>query len=360
MIKRALDQVILASLVSIALLNGGCKKAVDGDSTLVASNASKEVNLAIWTNYVTPEILADFESQTGLKVNVSNYSSNEELLAKLQAGAEGYDVAVPSDYMVVVMKQLGLLQAIDLTKVQNRVDLDPRVMKQYYDPQNELSLPFSWGTVGIAVNTKAIKSPIVGWKDLFENKELTGRFTLLDDVREALGAALKSHSKSFNSKNSEDLALGKQTLIELKKKVKGFTSETMAGLVNGEMMAAHAYSVDALMASHETKGLVQYVIPQEGCTFWVDNLVIPKGAKNKDGAYKLIDFLLSAKVGAARAQRLYSAPSNQKAMDLIPQALKDNRGLFPDPSVLKKCEMLEDLGDAMVQWDRIWTEVKAH
>jgi spermidine/putrescine transport system substrate-binding protein len=163
------------------------------------------VNLAIWSHFVTDEILSDFEKQTGLKVVVSNYASNEELLAKIQAGAEGYDVAVPSDYMVEAMRNLKLLLPLDQAKVANARSLDPKTLKKYYDPENKFSLPFSWGTTGIAYNQKLIKTPIRSWKDLFENKELTGKFTLLDDVRETLGAALKMQAYSLNSKSLPEL-----------------------------------------------------------------------------------------------------------------------------------------------------------
>jgi spermidine/putrescine-binding protein len=144
-----------------------------------------------------------------------------------------------------------------------------------------------------------------------------------------------------------------------KKRAKGFTSETQANLINGEVLAAHAYSVDGLMSSAQTKGAIQYVIPDEGCTLWIDNLVIPQGAKNVEGAHKLINHLLDAQVGVARAKALFSAPANKDSMALLPQELKDNQGLFPKPEQLAKCEMLEDLGETLTTWDRIWTEVKA-
>ncbi|MDB5038182.1 MAG: potD [Bacteriovoracaceae bacterium] len=354
-----MKKIVSALIVISSLLSLGCKQKSTGSSTPEAAQSSKVVNLSIWTNFITPELLSEFEKRTGIKVQVSNYSSNEELLAKIQAGAEGYDVAVPSDYMVVAMNQLGLLLPLDLQKISNYKDLDPRVLKKYYDPSNKVSVPFSWGTTGIAVNHKLTKAAILGWKDLFETKEIAGKFTLLDDVRETLGAALKMQGFSLNTKNPAELEKAKAVLLEAKKRAKGFTSEPLAGLVNGEMVVAHAYSVDALMASQKTQGAVQYVLPVEGCTFWVDNLVIPKGAKNIDAAHQLIDFLLEPKTGAERAKTLFSAPSNKKSFALLSKELQENAGLFPDEKKLAKCEMLEDLGESLVLWDRIWTEVKA-
>jgi spermidine/putrescine transport system substrate-binding protein len=345
-----------------SLISMGCtKEKAAGAAANQAAEASKlkVVNLTVWTNFVTPEMLDEFEKKTGYKVQVSNYSSNEELLAKIQAGAQGYDVAVPSDYMVAAMRNLGLLNELDLTKISNAKNLDPQVVKQYYDPANQLSLPFSWGTTGIAFNQKALKAPLHSWKDLFEGKELTGKFTLLDDVRETLGAALKMQGLSLNSKDNAALEKGKVVLVAAKARAKGFTSETLAGLVNGEMAAAHSYSSDALMASSKTHGAIQYIIPEEGCTIWIDNLVIPKGAKNLEGAHALINFLLEPKVQAERAKLLFSAPSNKDSLALLPKDLQENRSLFPDKAKLAKCEMLQDLGESLGQWDRIWTEVKA-
>ncbi len=346
-------------IASVSLLGIGCKPSTTTTSSTGSAATAKTVNLAIWTNFVSPEILAKFEADTGIKVSVSNYSSNEELLAKLQAGAEGYDVAVPSDYMVAAMASLSLLEPIDLSKITNFKSLDPKVLKKYYDTENKVSVPFSWGTTGIAYNQKMVKTPLKGWKDLLANKELTGKFTLLDDVRETLGAALKMQALSLNTKANADLEKGKKVLLDAKKRLKGFTSETLAGLVNGEMAAAQAYSVDALMASEKTKGAVQYVIPEEGCTVWIDNLVIPKGAKNIEAAHMLINYLIDAKVGAERSKTLFSAPSNKDSLALLPAELKNNRSLFPDEKQLAKCEMLEDLGDDLAGWDRVWTEVKA-
>lgn len=331
-----------------------------GNSANEAKSASKVVNLAIWTNSIAPEILEKFEKSTGIMVRVSNYSSNEELLAKLQAGADGYDIAVPSDYMVLVMKNLGLIQSIDGSRISQLSDLNPKVLKQYYDPKNEFSLPFGWGTTGIAVNKKMVKSEIRGWKDLFETKELAGKYTLLDDVRETLGAALRSQSLSLNTKDKADLEKGKKILVDAKSHVKGFTSETLAGLVNREMAVAQAYSCDALLASSQTKGDVQYVIPVEGCTLWIDNLVMPKGAKNIEAAYQLMNFLLSPEVAASRTRLLFSAPANLKSLSLLSEDLRNNKGLFPDDKVLAKCEMVQDLGESMALWERIWTEVKAN
>jgi len=350
--------VLLVVLISIARCT---KKAPEAPNATAdaQSDASKVVNLAIWSNYLSPELVTEFEKKTGTKVQISNYSSNEELLAKLQAGATGYDVVVPSDYMVFAMSQLGLIRELDRAKLTNYKSLDPKYLGKKYDPTNKFSVPYDVGTTGIAINRAAFKGTVKSWKDLFTSPELAGKFTLLDDVRETLGAALKSQGYSLNSKNPEELAKAKDLLVKNRSRVKAFTSEPMMPLVNGETLVAHAYMSDALQARRQTQGKIDYIIPEEGATLWIDNLVIPTGAQHVTAAHAFINFLLEPKSNASTVMNVLVSPANKDAFALLPKDLQQNPALFPGPQVMKKLEMLEDLGDALAQWDRIWTEVKA-
>jgi spermidine/putrescine transport system substrate-binding protein len=319
----------------------------------------KVVNLAIWSNYVSPDTLGQFEKKTGIKVQMSNYSSNEELLAKLQAGASGYDVAVPSDYMVFAMSHLGLLQKLDYKQIPNSSEVSGKFLKKTFDPSNEFSIPYDWGTTGIAVNRSLYKGQIKGWKDLFNNPDLAGKMTLLDDVRETLGAALKSLGYSLNTKNPAELAKAEELLFKVRPRVKAFTSEPMMPLVNGETAVAHAYMSDALQARKQTGGKIEYIIPEEGATLWIDNLVIPKGAAHVEEAHDLINFLLEPHSNAATVMAVFVAPTEKDTVALLPPDMQKDPALFPQGAALDHLEMLEDLGGALAQWDRIWTEVKA-
>jgi spermidine/putrescine transport system substrate-binding protein len=352
----------LSTLVLLASLAGCTPKpgAPVGSATAPATGGgAKVVNLAIWSNYVSPELLADFQKRTGIQVQVANYSSNEELLAKLQAGASGYDVAVPSDYMVFAMIKLGLLHELDYSQLPNSKALDPHYLKKAYDPDNKFSVPYDWGTTGIAINRSLYKGEIKGWKSLFGNAELAGKFTLLDDVRETIGAALKAQGFSLNTKNPDELAKAKALLLQNRSKIKAFTSEPMMPLVNGETPVAHAYLSDALQARKQTGGKIEYVIPEEGGTLWIDNLVIPNGAQHLKEAHEFINFLLEPKSNVTTVMSVFVAPANKDAFALLPKDFQTNTMLFPPAKALAKCEMIQDLGDALAQWDRIWTEVKA-
>jgi spermidine/putrescine transport system substrate-binding protein len=351
----------IAAVLAVSL--AGCTKKEAGSpaagATGAATGGSKVVNLAIWSNYVSPELLQDFQKKTGIQVQVANYSSNEELLAKLQAGASGYDVAVPSDYMVFAMIKLGLIHELDYQQLPNSKSLDSRYLKKAYDPTNKFSVPYDWGTTGIAINRSLYKGEIKGWKNLFSNPDLAGKFTLLDDVRETIGAALKAQGFSLNSKNADELAKAKELLLKNRSKVKAFTSEPMMPLVNGETAVAHAYLSDALQARKQSGGKIDYIIPEEGGTMWIDNLVIPNGAKHLAEAHAFINFLLEAKSNVSTVMSVFVAPANKDAFALLPKDFQSNTMLFPSDAILAKCEMIQDLAENLTQWDRVWTEVKA-
>ena len=350
----------ISAILLLAAGSGCTKKAAETTSSQSdATGGSKVVNLAIWSNYIKPEVLTEFEKRTGIKVQVSNYSSNEELLAKLQAGASGYDVVVPSDYMVFAMSKLGLLKELDFTQLPNFKTIDPKFLKKQFDPTNKYSVPYDWGTTGIAINRSLYKGKITGWKDLFNNADLAGKVTLLDDVRETVGAALKAQGLSLNSKNPADLAKAKDLLFKIRPRVKAFTSEPMMPLVNGETAVAHAYMSDALQARRQTGGKIEYIIPEEGATLWVDNLVVPTGSQNTKAAHALMNFLMEPQIAVQTTLAVLVAPTNKDAYALLPDDLRNNTVLFPSGPVVQKLEMLEDLGESLAQWDRIWTEVKA-
>ena len=226
---------------AIALFAAGCTSSKK-EAPAPAASADQVVSLAIWSNYIASPVLADFEKRTGIRVQVSHYSSNEELLAKLQAGASGYDVIVPSDYMVSVMSKLSLIRKLDRAKIPGFARLSPRFLGKPFDPGNEYSMPYDAGTTGIAVNRDLYKGELRGWKDLFEKPELAGKISLLDDAREAIGAALKAQGKSLNSTDTASIDAAKAYLIRAKPRVKTFTSETLNALVTGEIAVAHVYS----------------------------------------------------------------------------------------------------------------------
>lgn len=350
-------------LLATVLFFGACTQNA---AQKTASNSAKStgptqvIHLAIWSNYVTPEILADFEKKTGIRVEISNYSTNDELLAKLQAGVSGYDVIAPSDYMVLVMSKMGLIQKLDLNQIPNTKNLDSRYLKKPFDPSNEYSVPYNSGTTGIAINRELYSGPIKGWNDVFSNPQLAGKFSLLDDAQEVIGVALKSMGYSMNSKDAEQLKKAKELLVKVRPAVKAFNSETLNPLVSREVAVAQAFVMDALYARKLSGGKIEFILPEEGSTFYIDNFSIPSTAAHVGAAHQFINFMLEAKNEALLASRLFLAPTNKQAVSFLPPAFQqENAILFPSGKAQDRLEMMEDLGEVTQTINRIWTDVKA-
>lgn len=346
-----MSRILILGIVLCGILTACTKNRQE-----VAEN--KEVNLSIWGNYLTPELQAKFEAETGIKIKISNYSSNEELLAKVQMGSSGIDVAVPSDYMVDIMAKMNLLEPLKKDSIPNMAQLSSQFTNQTYDPQNKFSVPYIWTTCGIAVHRELYKGPMATWKDLLANNSLKGKLALLDDVRESTAAALKMHGYSVNTTNPEELAKAKATLLAAKKNLKMFASDTIDILSNKEVAAAQAYSSDALQAAAKAPGKIEYILPPEGATIAIDNLVIVKGAKHVDAAHKLINFLLSQEADLQKVKVLFGGPVLKATKDLLPKDIQNNKALFPEESALKKLERIRDLGTDGKAYDDIWTAVK--
>lgn len=343
-------------LVTISLFISCTSK---NDQATSGQHEKKTVNLFIWSNYVSEEIIKEFEQKYNLRVQISNYSSNEELLSKLQAGATGYDVIVPSDYMVAIMAKLNLLLPLKKELIENISGIDEKFLNLPFDSKNQFSLPYGWTTTGIAVNTKFFKGAIKGWKQFFEESQLNGKINLLDDNREVFAAALKANGHSINSQDKSEVNQAKDFLIKHKQQVKSFSSEPIELISTGEVWASQMYSSDALQVSHNTKGLIQYIIPEEGCTLSVDNLAISTGAKNIEGANLLINFLLSEKSNESFVKKIYSGPVIKSTKGKLSKDLQSHPGLFPDLALVSHFEMLTDLGAITSFYDQLWTELKS-
>lgn len=345
--------VLALALSTVALALTGCTKKTE------STGHPRELNLAIWGNYLRPEIQAQFEKETGIKLNISNYSSNEELLAKVQAGASGIDMAVPSDYMVEIMAKTHLLEPLDMAQIPNKTQISEDLLNPGYDPGNKFSLPYAWSTAGLAVNTELYSKPITTWKQFFESKDLKGKISMLDDVREVMGAALKANGSSVNTTNADELKKAKATLVSAKANIKMFRSDTIEALVNKEVAIAHAFSTDALQAMAANPKII-YIVPEDGGTRAVDTMVILKGAKHPKEAHELVNFLLRPESNLEFVKAVRGGPVLKSTKQNLPVELQNNNALFPSEAQLAKLERIEDLGDKTEVYDQIWTEVKSH
>jgi len=317
-----------------------------------------ELNVFIWSNYLPDNVIQEFERRYDAKLNIELYDSNEALLARLQSGGSSYDIIVPSDYMVTVLREQGMLGELNRDLLTNISNLDPQFAGLPYDPQNQYSIPYLWGTTGIAYRKDKIAGSIDSWKALWDPR-LKDRIAMLDDVRETLGAALKRLGKSLNSEDEREIQEAAALLIEQKPLVKAYDSGGFDQmLLSADVWIAQAYSGQIAKAIAENPAIA-YVIPKEGCTIFVDNLCITRNSPNKELAHEFMNFVLEARIAADIANGTGYSSVNRAARALIRADLLTNEAAYPPPEALERCEFIREIGAAVNIYDRFWTEIKS-
>jgi spermidine/putrescine transport system substrate-binding protein len=320
----------------------------------------KELNLYNWSDYVAPSTIPSFEKETGIKVTQDFFASNEELLAKLQRGATGYDVIVPSDYMVAIMIKSDVIQPLDKSKIPNFKNVGENFRGLSYDPDNEYSMPYQWGTTGI-LYSKTEVGEVDTW-DAMWDPEFEGQIGMLNDTRETLGAALYKLGYSVNATDEQQLQEAEAELKEQKPLLRGYFDSTQnrSSVQNGNILLGHTFSGDAFLALSENKDL-DYAIPKPAATRWTDNMCIPAGAQHPDNAHKFINFILDAEVGAKLSNYTYYNTPNKAALPMVDEALKKLPGYNPQltPKVYDRLEVIQDTGETTREYERIFTEVKS-
>ncbi len=344
--------VSLLALLALALAACGAPKA------------STELNLYAWSDYVPQQMLDDFTAKYGIKVNYDTYSSNEEMLAKLQAGASGYDVTVPSDYTVDIMLKQGMLEPLDMSKIPNFANVDTKFTNQYYDPGNKYSVPYQWGTTALVYDKTKVPSEPKSWADLWDPK-YQGRLVVLDDEREMMGMALQVLGFDKNSTDPTQLNQAEQKLVALKPNILLFNSDDPeTSLITGETWAGLVFNGNASLAYQQDPNIV-YICPTEGCGLWFDNLVVPKGAPHFDAAMKFINFVLDAKESTLITKEFPYSNPNKAALEYLKandaatyDAYMAFSGMNPSADFLSRAAPVKDVGDATKLYDQLWTDFK--
>jgi len=323
-----------------------------------------EIHLYNWHEYIDPAIIDMFKAECGVDVVQTNFSSNEEILAMLQAGGSNYDIIIPSDYMVRIMIDEGLLMPLDYDVIVNIKYMDSLNVHQYFDPDQKYTVPWFWGTSGIAVDTNVVTDYSASWSMMFDpNSPYCGKISMLDDQRETLGAALMYLGYSINDTDPAHLEEAKHLLIEQSKCVKAYDSQTNDDLIiSGETVLAHIWTGDALLAGNPKYGGrdgITYVIPEEGCTIWQDNMAIPVNAPNAYTAMVFMNYSQFPEIAAQNANYVGYASPNTAAMSFIDSNMISNQGLYPSSEVKARLQWIEDVGSALELYDSIWTEFKS-
>jgi len=342
------------------VLVGGCGQShEDREDSQNEAQSPQILYYFTWSDYADPALLTEFEKRTGHRVVVDTFSSNEELLAKIQSGASGYDVVVPSDFMAGVMAKLGLLAELDLTQIPNAKLLEEHLQGLSFDPNQQFAIPYLWGTVGIGYDSEVFPTPPDSWEILWDSR-YRGRISMLNDQREVFGMALRSMGHSLNSQDPLLIEQVKDKLIRQKPLVKAYTSEHFDQLlVSGEVVLAHAWGGPIARAMRERPS-IKYVVPREGGTIWTDCLAIPKSSRKPQLAMEFINYLLDVDVAVKTSNRLMFASANRLVKDRVGKEIRENSAVYPPLSTISRMEWMTDVHEAIRYYDRAWTELKVH
>ena len=310
-------------------------------SPAFAAELGTRMSLATWPNYHDPATFDAFTAATGVAVEVNVFGSNEEMLAKLQAGGAGWDLFVPTNYTISTYAKLGLIEELDLSLVPNfsAATQNARFTSEGAIDGKTYALPKNWGTTGMAVNTSKIKSPVTSWKEFFDVAmgEATGRALVHDYQLTTIGNALVALGLGFNSVKPEDLAKAEELLIRVKPHLFGINSDYQPGMRSTDAWMTMCWTNDGAQLNRDMPEIA-YVLGKDGGEIWCDFYAIPKSATNKPAGYALLNFLMDP-ANAVKEHIANGAPTtDSRVMALLPEADTANRIIYPDEASLTPLE----------------------
>lgn len=318
----------------------------------------KELNIYVWTEYVPDSVIEKFEDETGIKVNVSTFSSNEDMLAKVKAESDGtFDIVQPTDYMVEQLISQDMLEKLDKDKLTNIGNMNEAYMNPSYDPGNVYSIPYQGGMGAIGVNTSKIEGTITCYNDLFK-PEYKNTLVVLDDTRALIGITSKTLGYSMNETDPAKLEEVKTKLLTLKDNIKLYDSDSpKSALISGDCTLAFCWSAEIALAMEENPD-IQIVFPEEGAFLFMDNWCVTKGAKNYDEAMEFINFMMEPENVLLVMEEFPYLNPNQAAMDQNPE-YASNPAKNPPAEEIAKGEHVQNVDTATLEiLDQMWTELK--
>lgn len=316
------------------------------------------LHLYTWADYFKPALVARFEKENSCRVIIDTYDSNETMYAKIKAGASGYDLLTPTSYMVSLMNSQGMVQKLDHALLPNLVHVDPEYLRLAIDKTMDHSVPYMIVNTVIAYLGSRVKDFEPSWA-MFDRSDLKGRMTMLNDMRETIGAGLKFLGYSINSTNQAELLEAKEVIVRWKKNIAKYENEQYkTGVASGEFLLVQGYSGDILQVQQENPD-VRFAVPREGTMISVDDLVIPEGVGEAGLAHSFINFLHDPEVAAENIAFLKYLSPNKEAYALLSEDLRKNPGVFMDPEIRARSEIIADLGESLALYIRTWDEIKA-
>lgn len=340
--KRIL-RVILIAILTLFVLSG-------------CSSSKEKLYVFNVGDYMDMDLIKEFEEEFDCRVIYEEFASNEDLFVKIKTSKQAYDVIFPSDYMVERLVSQDLVQKLDKDKIENYKYIDDYYLNRDFDPNNDFSLPYMAGTVGIVYNAEKYPEGIHKWADLWDEK-YERDVVLYYSQRDVLMVALKKLGYSMNTQNPAELEAAKEELIKQKPLIYGYLGDEIKDiLVAEDANIGVVYSGDAgvIMSLNDD---FKYSIPKEGTNLWIDLMAIPKSAQNPELAYEFINFLLRPDIQARNAEYLQYSTISSEAKKMLPDEIKNNPALYPPEEDLKNTEVFIDPTDVIELYDRIWTEV---
>ncbi len=320
---------------------------------------SDTLNIYNWSNYMPPEVLSEFQAETGIHINYSEFDSSETLYAKLKTNPKaGFDIIVPSSYYIPRMVRENMLHRLDKQKIPNRRYLNPKLMNHAYDPDNQYSLPYSWGITGIALNsTYHHEKSIRCWQDLWQ-KRYRNQLLMLDDMREVFSIALITLHYSVNDRHEQHIYQAYQKLRQLLPNIKLFNSDAEQTIyVDEDATLGMSWNGDSFQIQQENPA-IRFIYPEDGFVLWIDTIAIPKYAPHLENAYRFLNFVnrpdIAAKIAVYNG---YSSP-NTAALKRLPPEMQHNPVFNPPQKFLDKAVMENDLGPANAFYEKYWQRLK--
>lgn len=343
---RAVLAAVLVGLAALSVVSVSCGKA------------RPMLRVYTWSDFIKPELVRRFEREQACRVVLDTFESNEAMYAKIKAGATGYDLLMPSSYMVSLMNAQGLLRRLDRALLPNLVHVDPDYLALAIDPAMDHSVPYMITNTGIAYLEGRVADVVPSWR-MFGRADLRGRMTMFNDMRETIGAALKVLGYSINSTSEAELAKAETVLLEWKKNLAKYDNEQYKmGLASGEFLLVHAWSGDVFQVRRENPD-VRFFVPEEGTVISCDDMVIPADAREPGLAHAFMNFLHDPAVAAENTEFIWYLCPNKDSYPLLPAEIRDNPGIFLAPGIRAKSEMIADIGAANALYVRVWDRLKS-
>ncbi len=332
-------------LLSLAIFSSAC------------SDPAKEVRVYNATEYIADGVIEQFEEETGYKVIYSEFISNEDMYTKIKTTS--YDVLIPSDYMIDKLVKEDLLSELNFDNIPNFEKVDPQFKGGYYDPDNKYSVPYMWSTVGILYDSEKVSEEVTSL-DIMWNENYSGKIFMMDSVRDTIGMTLKMLGYSVNTTDDGELSAVMEKLTAERPLVLGYvTDEVTDKIISGQGTLGLIYSGEAGKAIAE-KPSVRYAIPETGSIYCVDAMVVPKAAKNKDGAESFINFMQRPEIAAKNAAEVYYGITNSEGKELLPEEVKNNEALYPGEEAIARCEMLKNSDEISKKYLDLWNQLMAN